>query len=402
MPRGRGRYNKKKDKKHTSRAAGSQTFTRWWRQPPVNAELETDGGTVTLRLAGRIDNDMLARADELLQKASPEAEWRLELSDVSRVDPAGAAGMVKLARRVRDAGGSVHIDAASDEVKRANLRYGLEELLQAPPGGGPRTQGGLEGMGEQLFAFGTAAVDFTVLVYDAAYWAFIAPFSGRGFEGGELLRRVTRNGFYAVAIMSLVAALFGLVLSVNGAYLLEKWGQNRLIADMIGLGITREIAPVMVGIMLAARSGAALAAEIGTMKVREEINAMWVMGMNPARFLVIPNVLALTLVAPVLVLLTSAVGIVSSFLITTLAFGVSPTIYINRLINAVVLQDLITGITKGAVFGLVVAFVACWFGMAVEGSAEEVGTCTTRTVVWSIVLVIVGDGLFSTGLYLLG
>lgn len=368
----------------------------------MNAELETEAGDVTLRLSGRIDGSMLERAAGLADAAPAGAAWRLDLSAVDGIDPAGAAGLVKLARTVRADGGTVRLGEQSNAAGRACRRYRLEKLLRQEPGSPPRRTGFLEWLGGLLFAFAGAAVDFAVLVYDAAYWAFVAPFRRQGFEAGELLRRVTRNGFYGVSVLSLVAFLFGLVLSVNGAYLLGKYGQNRLIADMIGIGLTREISPVLVGIMLAARSGAALAAEIGTMQVREEISAMWVMGMNPARFIVVPNVASLALVAPVLVLFTSLVGMTGSFLISTTAFGVAGETYIRRLSNAIVLWDLFTGLGKGVVFGLIVGFIACWFGFAVRGSAEDVGKYTTRTVVWSIVLIIVADGLFSAGLYITG
>lgn len=127
---------------------------------------------------------------------------------------------------------------------------------------------------------------------------------------------------------------------------------------------------------------------------------MWVMGMNPARFIVVPNVASLAFVAPVLVLVANLVGMFGSFLITTAAFGVDNTVFMRRLADAVTLPDLVTGLGKGVVFGLIVGFIACWFGFAVRGSAEDVGKYTTRTVVWSIVIIIVADGLFSAGLYI--
>ncbi|MEF8788130.1 MAG: ABC transporter permease [Planctomycetota bacterium] len=355
-----------------------------------------------MRFTGRIDSSMLQRAESLAEEAPEGADWRLNLSAVEGIDPVGAAGLVKLARLVRRGSGTVKITEQSEVARVDCRRYRLRKLLQQAPGTASRQEGFVEWVGGQLFAFLNALMNFAVLVYDASYWAFIAPFRREGFEAGELVRRTTRNGFYGVSVLSLVAFLFGLVLSVNGAYLLERWGQNRLIADMIGIGLTREISPVMVGIMLSARSGAALAAEIGTMQVREEISAMWVMGMNPARFIVVPNVVSLALVAPVLVLIANLVGMFGSFLISTTAFGVSTATYARRLLDAITLNSLLLGLGKGVAFGLVVGFIACWFGLAVRGSAEEVGKYTTRTVVWSIVVIIVADGLFAAGLYVTG
>ncbi|MBS3764132.1 MAG: ABC transporter permease, partial [Planctomycetes bacterium] len=265
----------------------------------------------------------------------------------------------------------------------------------------PHHPGFLEYLGGQFHEFLGQAGGVVILIYDAAYWTFVAPFKGKGFRAGAVLREIARNGFAAVPVVSLVSLLFGLVLAINGAYLLGKYGQNRLIADMVGMALAREIGPVLAGIMLAARSGAGITAEIGTMEVREEIDAMWAMGMNPGKFLIVPKVLAVAISVPILTLVCNVVGNFGSFLASSMVFGVPGRNYLMRLASAVLLKDFLTGVGKAFFFGLIVGFVGCWFGFSVERSAEEVGNNTTKAVVWSIILIIMADGVFSALFYVL-
>jgi phospholipid/cholesterol/gamma-HCH transport system permease protein len=309
--------------------------------------------------------------------------------------------LLKLARAIRNAGGSCEQVAASQAAESGLALYRFEQLMKKESPPEPEHAGFFEYVGEVWYTCLSAFSGLTVLIYDSAYWFFVAPLRGKGFKAGTLVKEISRNGVHAIPILSLISFLFGLVMSINGAYLLTQWGQNQLIADMVGVGLTREIAPVVVGIMLAARSGAAIAAELGTMQVREEIDAMWAMGMNPAKFLIVPRVTALALAGPVLSLVANVVGMLGSFLASTIFFGVAGRTFLRRLEGAIYLNDIITGLGKSLVFGLLIGFVGCWFGMSVEGSAEEVGDATTRAVVWSIVLIIVADGVFSSLFYIL-
>ena len=365
----------------------------------METQLQSSDGTVSVSLHGKLNGDFAGEVSHLLSRADASAKWEVDLSEVSGVDALGTVGLLELAREVEDAGGDFTISAMSEEAEAGLSLYRFDDMLGSSPPPEPQPVGFFEYVGDAVYSVEEAFFGLTVLVYDTAYWFFVAPFLGKGFKFDRLIKEISRNGTHAIPVLSLVAFLFGLVMSVNGAYLLGYWGQNQLIADMVGVGMTREIASVLVGIMLAARSGAAISAEIGTMKVREEIDAMWTMGMNPAKFLFVPKVTALALVAPVLSLVTNVVGITGSFLASTLAFGVSGPTYLRRLEAAIYMRDVVAGLGKSMIFGIIIGFVGCWFGMSVEGSAEEVGDATTRSVVWGIVLIIVADGIFSTLFY---
>lgn len=356
---------------------------------------------IALHLTGKLGDELLTRVPELLARYDTTRAWDVDLSKVTAIDARGTVGLLQLARDIERAGGTLHITNASEAARTSLDLYRYQDLLDQPAPSPPPSAGFFEYVGEVWFSATTALMGIMVLAYDVAYWLFVAPFAGKGFKGGTLAKEISRHGTHAIPILSLVSFLFGLILSINGAYLLSYWGQNELIADMIGVGFTRELGPALVGIMLAARSGAAISAEIGTMEVREEIDAMWTMGMNPAKHLVVPKVAALALVAPVLSLLSDLVGIAGSFIASTLIFGVNANVFLSRLQSAIYLRDIVTGLGKSAVFGILVAFVGCWFGHSVQGNAEEVGDAATRAVVWGIVLIIVADGFFSTLFYVL-
>lgn len=367
----------------------------------MQLSVNSTGESVGLVITGELNREMLDHASELLARYDPSRQWYVDLSETTGIDSRGTVGLLQLAKAIEAAGGELELTDANETVQNGLQLYNYEEFAAKSPPPQPRRTGFFEQIGDVWFTLAHAVTGMTVLAYDMAYWFFVAPFVGKGFNVASLTRELSRNGTHAVPILSLVSFLFGLVLSINGAYLLSYWGQNQLIADMVGVGFTRELAPALVGIMLAARSGAAIAAEIGTMEVREEVDAMWTMGMNPAKHLVVPKVTSLALVAPVLSLVSNLVGITGSFMASTLFFNVNGHLFLRRLQDAIYLRDIVTGLGKSAAFGIIIGFVGCWFGHSVEGNAEEVGDATTRSVVWSIVLIIVADGFFSTLFYML-
>jgi len=350
----------------------------------------------------RLDRDSIAPVTDVLAKAPKTLEWQVDLANVEAMDALGMVALLRLGKEVIAAGGSFHLAEVSDEAEAGLRLYRFRELLEQPPPEPERRVAGFELVGQMWYTFVEAAWGFAILLYDAIYWTVVAPLRGKGFKAGILVKEVSRNGLDAVPIVALVAFLFGVVLSINGAYLLGRWGQNALIADMIGIGLTREIAPILAGIMLAARSGAAIAAEIGTMQVREEIDAMWTMGMNPAKFITVPKVGSLAISVPVLSLVANIAGIFGAFLVCTTVFGVAGPTFLRRLAKAVLFKDVMTGFGKSLVFGLIIGFIGCWFGYSVRDTAEEVGQAATGAVVWGIIMIIVADGIFSAMVYMMG
>lgn len=367
----------------------------------MEIHVNTSGDIVILTLSGHLDRAFIPESRRPLREAPLAADWRADLSKVTHMEAAATATLAGIANKVIRAGGTFQITKAAGQPQSQLELYNFTKLAESNSSMSPRRVSFLESAGDQAYRFRHGAGAFGMLLYDFAYWSMAAPLMGKGFKLGALLKETKRNGFDAVPVVALVSFLFGAVLSINGAYLLGQWGQNQLIADMVGVSLAREVGPVLAAIMIAARSGASISAEIGTMQVRDEVKAMWVMGMNPGKFLVTPKVLSLVLAVPALSLVADVAGMCGSFLVSTTAFNVSASTFLSRLSAAVLPGDILGGLAKSGVFGMIIGLVGCWHGFEVKGGAEEVGRATTSAVVLSIVLIIVADGFFSSMLYLL-
>lgn len=204
-----------------------------------------------------------------------------------------------------------------------------------------------------------------------------------------------RAGADATPIVLLINFLMGFVMAYQSAAQLKQFGANIYVADLVGVSMTRELGPLMMAIIICGRSGAAFAAELGTMKVSEEVDALRTLGFLPLPFLVIPRMLGLILVAPVLVLLADAIGILGGLLVGMLSLDITPTMFLIQLESAVKASDVISGVLKGVVFCGTIALISCQQGLATSGGAEGVGRRTTSAVVSILFALIVLDAVFT-------
>lgn len=202
-------------------------------------------------------------------------------------------------------------------------------------------------------------------------------------------------GFEALPIVGLLTFLLGVVIAYQGADQLQRFGANIFIADLVGLSMLRELSPLLTAIIVAGRSGSAYAAQIGTMKVTEEIDAVRTIGIGSAELLVLPKMLALIIALPLLTVYADVTGIFGGMLMARSKLDVSFDVFLHRLGEAVSLSSFLTGIGKAPVFAAIIALVGCYQGFQVSGSADSVGRQTTVSVVQSIFLVILADALFS-------
>lgn len=215
-------------------------------------------------------------------------------------------------------------------------------------------------------------------------------------------RTMERAGADAAPIVMLINFLMGLVMAYQSSAQLKQFGANQYVADLVGVSMTRELGPLMTAIIICGRSGAAFAAELGTMKVSEEVDALRTLGVMPLRYLVMPRVLGLVLVAPLLVLLADAVGIAGGAVVAALSLDITPTAYLIQLKSAVKPSDIVSGLIKGMVFSGAVALISCQQGLATSGGAEGVGRRTTGAVVSILFALIVLDAIFTVLLGALG
>ena len=294
-------------------------------------------------------------------------------------------------------------DAAEDRsipVDHAGLPDGvrrLVELARAVPERGVRTE---EPKGSPLARVGR----FGMTVYDGAleeleFVGEAARAFGTFLRGNARYRKsdlrllIQQAGADALGIASLVSLLFGLILAFVGAVQLQQFGAAIYVADLVGVGMVRDMAAFMTAIVVAGRSGAAYAAQIGTMKVTEEIDALRTTGISPMEFLVVPRIVALVLMMPLLTVYADLMGIFGGYLVGTGLLDITPRAYVQQTINAVNMTHFFPGVIKGTVYGLLVALAGCKQGMAAGNSASAVGDAATRAVVNGVVAIIVACGI---------
>jgi phospholipid/cholesterol/gamma-HCH transport system permease protein len=222
------------------------------------------------------------------------------------------------------------------------------------------------------------------------------------FRQGDLLAIMQEVGVQALPIISLISFLVGVILAFMGAIQLTQFGAQIFVANLVGIGMAREMAAMMVGIILAGRTGAAFAAQLGTMQVNEEIDALATLGLSPMEFLVLPRMLALILMTPLLCLYADLMGILGGALIGVTILDLPPITYLQQTQGAIRLTDFAGGLIKGAVYGAVVAIVGCLRGLQCGRSSAAVGLATTSAVVTSIVFIIVSMAVLTVVYNVLG
>ena len=210
-----------------------------------------------------------------------------------------------------------------------------------------------------------------------------------------VLHNMQAAGFEALPITGLLSFLMGIVIAYQGADQLQRFGANVFIADLVGIAMLRELSPLLTAIIVAGRSGSAYTAQIGTMKVTEEIDALRTVGIVPQELLVLPKMLALVIVLPLLTVYTDVAGVIGGMLMARTQLGLTFDVFLDRLKEAIVLSTYLTGLSKAPVFAIIIALVGCYRGFETQGGADSVGRQTTISVVQSIFLVIVTDAIFS-------
>jgi phospholipid/cholesterol/gamma-HCH transport system permease protein len=241
------------------------------------------------------------------------------------------------------------------------------------------------------------------LIHDVAVWILRALFQRRvRFGRTALVTQMARVGVRSVGIVMLVCACVGFILALQMEPPLADFGQTDKIANIIGVAILRELGPLIAAIVLTGFAGASIAAEIGTMVVGEEIEALEAHALNPVRFLVVPRVLATTIALVLLTIIGDLTAVFSGGMMCVFFLGVPYELYKTNTLNQVVVNDFLSGLIKSGVFGLILSALACYHGLHVTGGAAGVGRATTSTVVQSVVAVIVADLVFTMLFYKVG
>ena len=214
------------------------------------------------------------------------------------------------------------------------------------------------------------------------------------------IRQMAVVGVEALPVVCLISGFVGLIMALQGAYELKKFGALDLVVSLVGISITRELGPLMTAIIVIGRSGSAFAAEIGTMTVTEEVDALRTMALEPIDFLLVPKLLAMLAMMPCLTIAADTAGILGGAFFTWVTLGMGLRSYLSTTLDVLLLRDVITGLIKSLAFGMVIVQVGCYEGFTVRGGPEGVGRATTRAVVQAIFLVILTDLVFTAFFYL--
>jgi phospholipid/cholesterol/gamma-HCH transport system permease protein len=373
-------------------------------QSELTIEPERPGkGTLILHVRGRLAVETTPQtwraAFAQLETEKPRS-LTLELSGLDYCDGSGAALLLALERWQAAHEGSAHITGANPDIERLLHHYRSVSETAATP---RRQRHPL--LLEQV---GGGAIE---LYYDIGDLVSFIGESTMAFRRALLRPKLVRwrevldfaeiTGVDALPIIALLGFLIGLIMAFQSAVPLRAYGADLFVANLVGLSILRELGPLLTAVILAGRSGSAFAAEIGTMKVEEELDALVTMGLDPVLFLVVPRTLAAVAMMPLLTIFLEICGLAGGALVMR-SFGIPPTSYIHQLMSALQLHDLLGGLVKSVVFGILVAGIGCYRGLGTGSGPSAVGASTTSAVVSGIVLIILADGVFSILYYILG
>jgi phospholipid/cholesterol/gamma-HCH transport system permease protein len=294
-------------------------------------------------------------------------------------------------------------------VDRSVLPSGVQRLLALAeavperPGarGTGKRPGFLARLGERATVAWGGVHEFVSFIGELAVATGRAARGRARYRRGDLLLFMQQAGADALPIVTLISFLVGVIMAFVGAIQLEKFGAEIYVADLVGIAVVHEMGALMTGIIMAGRTGAAFAAQLGTMKVTQEIDALTTMGIDPMEFLVLPRVLALCFMMPLLCLYANLIGIVGGLAIATGMLGINPTVYFQHVFDAVHVSDLAGGVFKASVYGVLVAVAGCLRGMQSGSSASAVGDAATSAVVTGIVLIVSACGVLAVAFYVL-
>ncbi|MCL2064166.1 MAG: ABC transporter permease [Candidatus Cloacimonetes bacterium] len=250
-------------------------------------------------------------------------------------------------------------------------------------------------IGDFFYKYLCHSYEMLVLTSDIFYWSIVGLFDKKGHRKGSFTQQSLFIGLNAIPIVCLLSFIIGLILSLQSAIQLRQFGADQFLGNLLGVALVSELAPLITAIIVAGRSGSAIASEIATMKVTEELDALKMMALNPIRYVVVPKFHAITVCMSILVVFSIIVGILGGLLVAVMYLGLTPISFINACISAVSMKTFVITLIKSTVFAWQIVIIGSHYGFIVQGGAEGVGKATTQSVVASIFGVIIMDALFS-------
>lgn len=341
----------------------------------------------------------IAALEQQLEQQLAQANWPaandlvFNCSAVSSLDTVGAWLLHRTMQTLQQRGKNIRLDGLRPEFD-ALLQLVTSRSAHTDPAPSQKT-GLLEHIGRRVWRNLETLPDMLAFIGESAMALLHSLAQPRRIRWRAVLYNLQTAGFEAMPIVGLLTFLMGVVISYQGSDQLQRFGADIFIVDLVGLSMVRELAPLLTAIIIAGRSGSAYAAQIGTMKVTEEIDALRTIGIGAQELLVLPKMLALIIALPLLTVFADITGIFGGMVMAYSRLDISFIVFLNRLDDAVSLSSFLVGIAKAPVFAAIIALTGCFQGFRVGGSADSVGQQTTVSVVQSIFLVILADALFS-------
>jgi phospholipid/cholesterol/gamma-HCH transport system permease protein len=359
-------------------------------------------GVFAIAIEGRLDSNTTGRIWRQATETVATAKARsvtVDASEIDYCDGSGIALFVHLRNLQRKAGGQLEIHGLRPEFQGLLEESDLGDLEQLESQRRPKTSLA-EDVGRAVVGFledTRSLIGFVGELVSALGTAAMHP---RSVRWRDAVRVAESAGVNALPIIVLVSFLMGVIMAFQGAISLRRFGADVFVANLVGLAMLRELGPLMTAIILAGRSGSAFAAELGTMTVREEIDALKTMGLDPVRFLVVTRVIAAVVMTPLLTVFADLLGLIGGAVVMR-SFGIPLVTFYHQVQYQVTYGSFVGGLVKAFVFGILVAAIGCLRGLQTTTGASAVGESTTRAVVSGIVLIVITDGIFSVVFYYL-
>ena len=346
----------------------------------------------TLFLAGELTYEqvpsLVIEVNRLIRKKPPNT---IDLAGLTSIDSSGVAFLDEIQVKYTTTDKLLY-KGANPEVQAVIDTFSSLQLLPPVP---LVEMGFFENLGNTVVEAGNNLYQILLLASEIYYWSLIGLFNHKGQRKGSLIQQSALLGSQALPIVALLSLIIGFILSLQSAVQLKNFGANVFIADLLAVSMVREMGPMMTAIIVAGRSGSAIASEIATMQVTEEIDALKMMALTPIRYIVVPKFHAITIVMPILVAFAIMVGMFGGGLVAIGYLDLSLNTFITRSIEITTFKSLVVTFVKSIVFAWAIVIIGSFSGFQVKGGAEGVGKATTSSVVSSIFAVIVLDALFS-------
>ncbi len=368
---------------------------------PAATMVERQGRTAVVHVRGDVIIPTANRLHGTLKALGRRRDVRkivVDLTDAGRLDSAGVAaiGLARLA--MQRAGKELTLDNVGD-LQRQALELAPTDFTKPARAEEPQW---LEMLGDRVLHVGAVIQQVARLAVDVVRQSALILMRRHKLPKGAVSQHILTMGADGVFIVGLLSFLLGVTMAFQGVVQLTKFGGGVFVADMVGWSMIREMAPLMAAIVLTGRTGAAIAAELGAMRVGQEIDALTAMGVSPVRYLVVPRMAALTVALPALTLMGMAIGICGGMIVASLLIDMPALTYWERIVDRVRFTDFLQGFSKSFVFAWIIGLVGSHLGLRTSGDAASVGAATTRTVVTCIFLIIVVDAVFATAITLWG